>query len=251
MGDSRRMMSRHSDEKIPAASSFTDDDFFEAETETNFDEDDEDDFFSDDSSWCSEFSTESELEYNAKAESCFIYTVVVIGFGLIGLIIYGHVLLQIIKPPKCVYDPRFKAEFSSEVQEWIEKQLLMNETVYNSANSEKATLKHLTNSDITFCLSMAQTFFVNAHYEYDKNDPEQITLKEQHAEIFGTNETDPSNKHLDVSGQVCQITFTPETDEDGSLIQRFGQNTTEIEMSCANSVETQQTLESLSSYPPF
>ena len=38
---------------------------------------------------------------------------------------------------------------------------------------------------------MAQTFFVNAHYEYDQNDPEQMKLKEQHAEIFGTNETDP------------------------------------------------------------
>ena len=42
-----------------------------------------------------------------------------------------------------------------------------------------------------FLSGMAQTFFVNAHYEYDKNDPEQMTLKEQHAEIFGKNETDP------------------------------------------------------------
>ena len=30
---------------------------------------------------------------------------------------------------------------------------------------------------------MAQTFFVNAHYEYDQNDPEQMKLKQQQAGI--------------------------------------------------------------------
>jgi len=243
-------MSRHSEfsEQIPAADSF-DDDFFQAETETNFDEDDEDEFYTDESSWCSEFSTESELEYNAKAESLFIYAVVLIGFGLIGLIIYGHVLLQIIKPPKCVYDPRFKAEFSPETQEWINAEIANNATVYSSYNSEKRDRKHLTDSDITFCLSMAQTFFVNAHYEYDESDSQHVKLKEEHAVLFGQNVTDPSNKLLNVEGQVCEITFKPETDEDGSLIQRFGPNTTEIEMSCVNSAQTQSTLEALSSFP--